>query len=271
MWMPVTPGEEVFLALYKESECEESLHFIGGLNESLISPKRFHQFTRLSATLEVFIRTLGEAKLLCLADPDGQPKYFRSGLNASAVTLPRAIHSNEKFWESLKQATVNLCNEDGLRKGLQTLSSAVYKNNHAHCYLCGVLLTRTTDSRSHRSVDHLWPICLGGSNSLDNLVPACVDCNTSRNETVTWAWGPVASTRLKKSDANPPKDLRLSMGLARMMLYAERFRSRHGVTLKSTLSGIFPACAELGLRDDRHEAYFEIFNRMEEQVWRLNH
>ena len=39
-------------------------------------------------------------------------------------------------------------------------------------------------ARSKRSIDHVIPLCRGGAHSLDNLVMACISCNSSkRNKT----------------------------------------------------------------------------------------
>jgi 5-methylcytosine-specific restriction endonuclease McrA len=48
------------------------------------------------------------------------------------------------------------------------------KKGHA-CYWCGAYAT---------AVDHLQPAALGGSHTMDNLVPACIRCNSSRGATL---------------------------------------------------------------------------------------
>lgn len=44
------------------------------------------------------------------------------------------------------------------------------------CYWCSEKLTR-----KQFTVDHLIPLCKGGSHNLINLVPACFECNQKRS------------------------------------------------------------------------------------------
>lgn len=49
---------------------------------------------------------------------------------------------------------------------------AVYEKYNGHCAYCGCKL-----ELKDMQVDHLLPVCLGGTNSLDNYMPACRMCN----------------------------------------------------------------------------------------------
>jgi hypothetical protein len=54
------------------------------------------------------------------------------------------------------------------------------------------------------------------------LLPACKNCNDSRQHFITWAWGPVQSTFHASSKGEvPPRELRLALALARIMLVVE--------------------------------------------------
>lgn len=41
-----------------------------------------------------------------------------------------------------------------------------------------------------RSIDHFIPLTRGGGHILENLVPACVRCNCSKNNKMPWEWKP---------------------------------------------------------------------------------
>jgi len=65
--------------------------------------------------------------------------------------------------------------------------SRVYRE-HQHdpywrptCHWCGISLTRQT-----ATVDHVHALGEGGRNTLDNVVPACVDCNSRRSSHTSW-------------------------------------------------------------------------------------
>ncbi len=50
------------------------------------------------------------------------------------------------------------------------------------CAYCG--------ARTRLTADHVVPIALGGANSIDNIVPACGSCNSSKNAKplLVWMW-----------------------------------------------------------------------------------
>lgn len=52
----------------------------------------------------------------------------------------------------------------------------VYERDNYHCQYCEKQLTRFT-----ATLDHVHPVAEGGDNSLNNLVTACLDCNSRKN------------------------------------------------------------------------------------------
>jgi len=59
---------------------------------------------------------------------------------------------------------------------LQESRIKVYERDGYICRFCQKQLTRLT-----ATLDHLKPVAEGGDNSFENLVTACLDCNTKRN------------------------------------------------------------------------------------------
>jgi hypothetical protein len=51
----------------------------------------------------------------------------------------------------------------------------IWQETRGHCVYCGMEIPN-----SDRSVDHVVPVCRGGSSALDNLVAACKPCNHRR-------------------------------------------------------------------------------------------
>lgn len=42
--------------------------------------------------------------------------------------------------------------------------------------------------RPATSNDHIWPVALGGTSRADNIVPACLSCNSSKNDSLPGSW-----------------------------------------------------------------------------------
>jgi len=53
----------------------------------------------------------------------------------------------------------------------------IYERDKYKCHYCSKQLTRFT-----ATLDHVKPVAEGGDNSLDNLVTACLDCNSRKNK-----------------------------------------------------------------------------------------
>ena len=51
---------------------------------------------------------------------------------------------------------------------------AIYLRDECECAYCG--------SQESLTLDHLVPVCKGGSNSQTNLVTACIECNLKRGK-----------------------------------------------------------------------------------------
>ena len=55
------------------------------------------------------------------------------------------------------------------------------KNENHPCKICGRLVSYNGDKSPKASVDHIWPIELGGSTVDDNLMILCEDCNNLKD------------------------------------------------------------------------------------------
>lgn len=66
-------------------------------------------------------------------------------------------------------------------------SDQVWDKTNGRCWYCGQHLIKPKHDKNKISqyrwfaIDHLEPLCLGGSDDLENLVPACWICNCSKH------------------------------------------------------------------------------------------
>ncbi len=66
----------------------------------------------------------------------------------------------------------------------EALTSVVKKLYLKHfCHWCWSLLTE-----ANRTIDHIVPLCRGGSHSEENLVACCGKCNYSKARKLYWEW-----------------------------------------------------------------------------------
>jgi 5-methylcytosine-specific restriction endonuclease McrA len=198
-------------------------------------------------------------------------EQYRQGSSAPAIRfaqaarreleLPARLLQDHKFGERLKQ--VGRIVFERHRDTAIELDGT--RAEPPQCYLCGIALTRSGHSK--RTVEHVWPLSLGGETVEHNLVLACEDCNSKRGNMMTWAYGPVQSTYYTRSSNNPktkspPANLRLSLGLARLLQVAAPTRGRrHSLTLKEAIRIARPAIPDLDVQEDRPYVYFELLQK----------
>lgn len=70
-----------------------------------------------------------------------------------------------------------------VRKPPNIKNRDVWQKTNGHCWYCGARLLKPGDhhtpeeKRRWYTIDHAVPRSRGGNNDLDNLLPACNDCN----------------------------------------------------------------------------------------------
>lgn len=57
----------------------------------------------------------------------------------------------------------------------------IWKKTQGKCHLCHTQLSQFHPRRGIWEVDHVYPWSLGGSDHLNNLLPACQSCNASKS------------------------------------------------------------------------------------------
>lgn len=56
------------------------------------------------------------------------------------------------------------------------------------CVYCGRLLVIAPNLPATATLDHIVPMCRGGANLVNNVVPCCDDCNDSKNDLAMLNW-----------------------------------------------------------------------------------
>ncbi len=94
------------------------------------------------------------------------------------VLIPDEIDACRKFRAERKAAEpqVDVAQTEIDYYNVRENRLKVYERDGYKCRLCGKQLTRFT-----ATLDHVKPVVEGGDNSFDNLVTACLDCNSHKN------------------------------------------------------------------------------------------
>lgn len=58
---------------------------------------------------------------------------------------------------------------------------------------CAYCIFREADS-----IDHIIPLTKGGTNNIDNLLPVCISCNSSKGDKILLEWRPITALTLNK-------------------------------------------------------------------------
>lgn len=257
LWKPATIGEVVFQRLYRHLTMSiEITHEATDLS-FLVAPQRFRDFMHLAATLEIFMRTLRSVAEMYVEMPGASGQTYGRRVRED-TDLPVSLISDSAFCSELR----DLAPAAHLRRRNPGIEKNVLERS-SRCYMCGIAVVDTGTGRDRATVDHIWPLRLGGVSIEENLDVACSDCNLKKGHAATWAWGPVQSTYEQVSEsAALNSELRMSLVIARIMFTASTPQRRS--TLKEAAARIWPAAARVSMPSGRPHVYFECLRGAEE-------
>jgi len=135
-----------------------------------------------------------EGKIQCISCKDWKhpvPDFHRRTDNGRPYSKCKACHIKHST-ERLRQnpppwyvKDVNASKSDAkAAKAISTLTAeqwfeVVVKHDYC-CYLCGTLLTVESKKTNTITLEHIVPLLRGGTNSSDNVAPACFFCNSAK-------------------------------------------------------------------------------------------
>lgn len=264
-WQPVTPGERLFMFLYDYvSKNTRDL-----LDEAtwVVSVAGLNELSRLSVAMELTHRCLAIA--VDMADVLGE---------VAPITVMQRLRllvgiQQGHFLQQLAQETrLAALASLGPHLPSDTVRSQLYSSWGRNCCWCGrtTFGKKGTERGLKTTVEHLWPMYLGGTSEMANLAVACDACNNFRQHGYTWAWF-AAQSFYEMPDANTSvkKELQLALALHRLMKVAAGKSAGYGsvpITLKDAAIALGSAIPRLSfpLGDRNRYTYFETLNLAEE-------
>jgi 5-methylcytosine-specific restriction endonuclease McrA len=134
-----------------------------------------------------------KAKAQSAAWYKANPEKIKARCAAWRKANPERVGVNNARRRAIKRgATIVPFTAEQLTQHLNNLGNV--------CVYCGA---------SWRHADHFIPLNKGGKHSLDNLVPACVACNTSKSDNDPFEWAKANGKRIPPHlNRNPNETLR---------------------------------------------------------------
>ncbi len=228
-----------------------------GTLEYLVSPERFKEYARLSASMEVFQRCIRRAKEFAANEGHRKPEALGQALR-SELDLPAELYGDAQFCAVAKRAGA-IAHEKNRPAGLM---KSVAQKEPKECYLCGK--APVTGAPLKLSADHLWPLSLGGETREENLLSACANCNNERGHICLWTFEAAHSSHKKETGKELRLTLRVSLAMSRLMLVASgKLTKGPRMTLKEAAQLASPLALPLKLNDEYRYLYFELLRHTE--------
>lgn len=256
-WYTETPGENLFLYLYKlvEKDIANPIPQHSWIN----SNPTLNEFFRLIAVIDLTHRCFNIGNFWLRSNDNANAEFITQKLTED-LEFPRNNRSSE-LGELVRLACLAFINQ----KLTEGMKNTVHKETPPLCCWCGRLTSRNknTPKNEKATVEHLWPEFLGGTSVVGNLTIACNECNGKRKHAFSWAWFGVQSFyEVPDNHISIPKELKLAVALHRLIKVASgqsKF-SKNIMTLKEAsirLKGIIPTI-EL-VKDERY-TFLDLLN-----------
>ena len=242
---PKTQGERLFLLL-RDNLLEASGHGhirwsnLSSLFDQVGGRPEFGSYLRGAAAIHVMRRLLRfwEAERPITGQESQYVRKLASYIRDEVLTslgeenasrLARSVIAAEKS-----------CNQSISRS---VRSRVIDRRNTVHCYLCSAALSPQAPEGQpgFLTLEHLWPQSVGGDSIEENLLPACVRCQDTTKDTMSWEWFSIHNVVLPANPSNRAIASVTRKGhFARHVLEVMRLASVKSLTLKEAYTAVGP-------------------------------
>lgn len=256
----MTSGEELFLMLRDWVSSSILLQGRQGAPlEYLLSESGFVTFSHLVASSEIFRRCVRTASIQYTQESTAAAKSFGKTLRRE-LGVSGHLTDNAVFCETVKRVAAIVVD----RRRSSVVEKAIMEEEPPYCFWCDIKSDKSPHGR--QTIEHIWPLSLGGETISENLLLACANCNSKRSDMFSWALGPVQSTyhvHTGAETAKPPYPVQFSLALVRLMAGACRRPTR---SLKDAAKSLRPLIPKFEFEADRPYLYFDLVNHIGEAL-----
>lgn len=256
-WCTETPGENLFLYLYKlvEKDIVNPIPQHSWINSNQI----LNEFFRLITVIDLTHRCFSIGKYWLKSNDNANAEFITQKLIEN-LELPRNNKSSE-LGELVRLACLAVINQ----KLTEGMKNTIHKETPPLCCWCGTAISRNknTPKNEKATVEHLWPEFLGGTSIVGNLTVACNQSNSKRKHAFSWAWFGVQSFyEVPDDNIAVSREIRLAIALHRLIKVAsgQSRLSRNTMTLKEAsmrLKGIIPTMV---IVKDEYYTFLDLLN-----------
>jgi hypothetical protein len=190
-----TKGE----ALYRYLKAQ--LNSEGSLNTSTSWLAQFNKSLEWSSYIEEFMAINLAGQFI------DSGRFFRSKFEDSYIFeseyrsfLREQLYVNRTSCDRLFRIAIDAVDAslEEITNGTRNALTSWAKASHPHCYLCGQVMDFDQQEGNLKyTLDHVWPKDFGGDSIVDNLLPACKECNGKHKANyASWAMTNIQSILL---------------------------------------------------------------------------
>ena len=136
------------------------------------------------------------------------------------------------------------------------------KSTGAHfCYLCNAVLDLSAEDGdpAQFTLEHLWPSSLGGDSVEENLLPACIDCQNKKADSMSWEWPNLHNVVLSpKPSVSALASVGREIKIARHYFEAMQLCDTKKMTLKEAFLNLGPMNDLAHVSNDEPVTFFNL-------------
>lgn len=264
-WKPETPGERLFMFIY--SYVADNTRDLLDESTWVVSVEGFNELGRMAVAMELTHRCLAAA-----VDMADILQHVAPITIMQRLRLAIGIRQQQVLQHLAQETRLAALASLGADMPNDTVKTQLYADWGRKCCWCGRITSSAAGTLKgmKSSVEHLWPMYLGGTSDVANLAVACEACNNFRRHGYTWAWFAVQSFYdIPDSNSSVSKEWQLALALHRLMKVAAGKVPIHGtdpMSIKEAAKALGAAIPKIDFpaHDRNRYTYFETINFAEE-------
>ena len=182
----VTKGEKLFQHMRRHLAQDDSLTSYPSWLTQINEFEEWNHYIEEFMILSLMGRILVDGRRLL--GQYGDSSLFETELKS---LIRHSLSFNKPDLNRMLRLTIEAIRASGeyISNGTRKSVLSWAKMEHEICYLCGAQMNFiSSNAKRSFTIDHIWPRDFGGDSIIENLMPACKECNNEHKRNFpTWA------------------------------------------------------------------------------------